>query len=133
MLHWMHTNVILGVIQHKNKVLLLLKRLVDDSVLNISNPRMPLEIFISNSTIKIYTNCLLVFLSGKTLNITVPFTFLIKVLFIYFFGHICKVSCASSCSENDWSSVSGLFAHTCTSPYWWQLRIGVVHFHFGSV
>ena len=84
---------------------------------------MPLEIFISNSTIKIYINCfccLLVFLSGKTLNITVPFTFLIKVLF---FCHICKVSCASSCSENDWSSVSGLLAHTCTSPlvatpYW---------------
>ena len=37
----------------KNKVLLLLKRGVDDDILNVSNPRMPLQISISKSTIKV--------------------------------------------------------------------------------
>ena len=53
----MHINVMLGVynaaIQHENNVLLLLKRIVDDDVLNISNPRMPLQTSISKSTIKV--------------------------------------------------------------------------------
>ena len=54
----MHVNIMLGVcnaaIQHEiNNVLLLLKRIVDDEVLNVLNPRMPLQISISKSTIKV--------------------------------------------------------------------------------
>ena len=74
----MHINVMLGgggggcniiaAIQHEKNILLLLQRIVDDDVPNVSNPRMPLQIFISKSTIKTYIDsfcCLLVFLEWE--------------------------------------------------------------------
>ena len=74
LIQWMHINVMLlgcntiAAIQHEKNILLLLKRIVDDDVPNVSNPRMPLQIFISKSTIKTYTDCfccLLVFLEWE--------------------------------------------------------------------
>ena len=119
-----------GGIQHEKKVLLLLKRGVDDDVLNVSISGFYFK-SPSRSQESRYRLFLLFSCVGEHFTAFCS-CFLIKFVFV-FLPHLFKVSCASSCSENDWSSVSGLFAHTCTSPLVaWQLLIGIVHFHLQS-